>query len=316
MKQLCRVLMVYWAFHLGSAFAQDFNAIFANANPADDTALAAKGDNKAHLRLGYRFLTGAGGVKDARRASLHFAAAQAQSRWPSASAWLGFAYAVSPELGKTVQGIVLLQDAAGGGDPVAKTLLGRLHQTGAGVPKDLNAARNLYLEAASRFALAQTYLAEIYLNAPDRSPADCSAAHALLTKAAGAGEARSMVHLAFYHQQGFGGQPDLGRAVYWLNRAVERGDSVAIYQRGVFYSKGWGGSRSERMAAALFRRAADMGYAPAQAALGLCYATGTGIEPDLNQARKWLGAAASRDAFAARQLALLEARARESGGKK
>jgi hypothetical protein len=301
---------------LSAAYAQDANAIFANANPFDDRAQASKGDVKAQLRLGYRFLTGANCVMDARRASLHFAAAEAQSRWTSASAWLGFTYATAPALGKAAEGTMMLEDMVRRGDMVAKTLLGRLYQTGTGVPKSPENARQLFLEAAPRFALAQTYLAEVYLNAPSPSPADYSIAHGLLVKAAAAGEPRSMVHLAFFHMQGFGGQKDFTRAAYWLNRAMERGDGIAIYQRGIFYGKGWGGPRSDKMAAALFRRSADLGYAPAQTALGMCYATGKGVDMDTNQALKWFGMAAPKNEFAARQLAALRAKIHQNIKKK
>jgi TPR repeat protein len=197
-----------------------------------------------------------------------------------------------------------------GGDIAAKTLLGRLYQTGKGVTADVDLARQLYLEAAPQFALAQTYLAELYLRTSGATPKDISAAHALLIRAAAAGEPKSMLHLAYFHMQGLAGPKDLARAAYWLDQAVSRGDAAAIFQRGVFYGKGWGGPKSESMAATLFKRSAESGYAPAQAALGMCYVTGAGVEQDTSKALKWLDLAASKDEFARKQLTILQTKKR------
>lgn len=296
--------LVLLAFPCGQAVAKNPNFVFFTTPVAKDNAPAAKGNVNATIRLGYRYLTGSAGIVDKQHALQYFARAAVQHRSVSASAWLGYAALMSPGLsGAGIDGVALVRKAADAGDPVGLTLLGRLYQLGRGVPQDDNAAKELFGKAAPVFALAKTYLGEMYLNSS--SPAERSKALEYFWSAAAKGETSSMVHLAVMYIRGLGVQKNLVLANKLLQNAAQMGSCVAYYQRGVLYRDGAGVPRSYRMAATLFRRAADMGYPPAQAALGMCYATGVGVEKDLAQARKWLGKAAPADKYAARRLAAL-----------
>jgi TPR repeat protein len=288
-----------------AALAQDPNTIFLPSSVAADTVKANQMNASAHFRLGYKYLSGLAGAMDTKQAAQHFAAAAAQNV-PAGSAWLGYSYVVAPELGHSAaEGLALIQQAANAGDSVGMTLLGRLYQTGTGLAEDLNSAKALYLAAGQKFALAWSYLGEMYL--ASGNPSDATQALLLFQRAAALGETRSMVHLADMLVLGTGVEKDPSHSVEWLNRAAAQNDPVAVYQQGKMYYYGWDRHKSSRMAAYLFMKSANAGYPPAEAALGMCYALGVGITKDLHQAIQWLKLAAPRDSYAANELALVTA---------
>lgn len=281
--------------------AQSPNSIFMQAPLKDDIALAAKGDATALTRLGYRYLTGLTGVIDSGQAYQYLATASTKS--PAASAWLGFAAVIKPELSnKGVKGLALVLQAANAGDPVGMTLLGRLYHRGSGVAKSIDTARQLYTKAAPKFALAYTFLGETYLESTN--PVDHSRALPYFLNAASNGETQSMVQLAVMYARGDGVTQNYANAAQWLDKAQQHGDLVASFQRGTLYHNGLGVPKSHTEAVALYRRAALAGYAPAQAALGMCYATGSGVAKNFSQAIYWLGLAAPTYPYAAAHLAL------------
>lgn len=295
---MCTLVM-----NLLQVFAQSPNTIFLNASPQRDRE---DGDRSAsaNLRTGYRLLMGVSLGIDKERAAGYFAKAARQTKSPTALSWLGFTYALASDPKTASSGVAILRTYANTGDPVAKTLLGRLCAKGIALPLDVAAARQFLAEAAPAFALANTYLAETYLYSSPPDASKYQLAHGILLKAATAGETRSMVDLAFIHIQGLDGPKDLKRAVYWLERAAQRGDCVAIYQRGSLYAKGWGSEQNQHLAATMYQRAASMGYAPAQTALAMCYMHGIGVAKDEKMAKTLLSQAANTDAFAAKQLFL------------
>ena len=286
-----------------AAFAQDPNAIFLPASLSADRALAQRGDVTASIRLGYRFLTGTAGTIDPVQAYQLFSSVATKS--PAAAAWMGFVAATAPELaGKGVDAVGLVRQASNSGDRVGAALLGRLYHHGNGVPQDMNVAKQLYVNAAPNFALAQRYLAELYLESPN--PGDHAKALPFVLTGQAVGDTGSMVLLSVMYTRGDGVTKDYTAASRWLEIAAQRQDPVAMYQRGLLYARGHGPQKSYEMAAELFQRAASAGYAPAQAALGVCYATGRGVQRDRNQAIRWLTLAAPRDAYAATELSLFQ----------
>lgn len=285
-------------------FSQSPNSIFIQAPLNDDVALAAKGDVTALTRLGYRSLIGLSGVVDSNQAYQYLTAASSKS--PAASAWLGFAAVIRPELSsRGVDGVGLVMKASELGDPVGMTLLGRLYHRGRGVPQNTTTARQLYKQAAPRFALAYAFLGESYLESSNS--ADHSRAILYFLNGASAGETESMIQLAVMYTRGDGVTRDYASAAKWLDQAQQRGDPVASFQRGALYHNGLGVPKSHAEAVTLYRRAALAGYAPAQAALGMCYATGSGVTKDFNQAIYWLSLAAPTFPYAVGQLALIRA---------
>jgi len=281
------------------AAAQSPNDVFGNTyTVAQNAAMAASGDASAAIRAGYAYLTGSAGVIDANQAATYFAQAGPNSR--PATAWLGYTYATSPAFAtKQSAGVSMVTGAANAGDPVGMTLLGRLYSTGAGVPKDVNTAMSWYNKAGSQFALAQTYLAELYLVDPGKVPA----AVTLLQNAATQGEPLSINHLAVMYIRGQGVGKDIQQAGNWIQRGVQASSYVAYYFRGLQYARGFGVPRSPQTAFSYFVRSAAVGYIPAEAAVGVCYASGFGVQKNLTLAKQWLSQVASQDSYAAKELA-------------
>jgi TPR repeat protein len=285
------------------AYAQKPNAIFYRASVSNDQQLAAKGNLSAHMRLGYRYLTGSTGAVDTQQAAQHFAAV-ANSGSSAASAWLGYSYVTAPELGHHASdGIAMIRKASGTGDPVAQTVLGHVLDWGIGVPTDHATARTLFAAAAPKFALAQRYLGESYLRSKSRS--DLAAAATWLGSASALGDRSAMLDLAGMYAQRLGQPQSIKAALYWLRKAAETNDPAAIFQQGYFYRHVPGKLANPKKAIALYTSAATAGYVPAQSALGMCYAKGLGVPQNTQEAIKWLSMAAPKSSFAAKQLAIL-----------
>ena len=285
--------------------AQNPNTIFYHTPDQQDESAATQGDASAHVRLGYRYLTGATGTVDTTQAARNFAAA-AQKGSLASSAWLGYTYVTSPELGhQASEGIALIQNAASSGDPVAQTLLGHLQDLGTGVAQNHDAARTLFEGSAPVFALAQTYLGEWHVRS--NTAQDYAIALQLFNAAAVQNDTRAMVDLAMLYVQGKGVQQDGAAARQWLAEAAKWGDLGAIFRQGYLYRHAPGKVNNPGRAVALYQQAAARGYVPAEAALGMCYLWGLGVQKDVAQAVKWLSMAAPEDPFAARQLAAIKA---------
>ncbi|HVO99353.1 MAG TPA: tetratricopeptide repeat protein [Bryobacteraceae bacterium] len=296
---LCCLIPVLIAVN---GFGQNPNSIFLNADIAGDQKLAAQGNIAALTRLGFRHLTGSAGTVDGVQAYNYLA--QAAQQWPAASALLGYAAVIRPELaGKNINGVNLIIQASNAGDPVGMTLLGRLYHLGRGVPQNTATARQLYNHAAPNFALASTFLGETYLQSANS--ADHASAVLPFLNAAMAGETLSMAELALMYVRGDGVKQNYLNAAQWLEKAAQLGDPIAAYQRGLMYFKGQGSQKSQSEAVFLYRRAALAGYSPAQAELGVCFAKGRGVAKDLSQALYWLSLAAPTSPYAAEELALL-----------
>jgi hypothetical protein len=282
--------------------AQNPNAILINADIAGDQKLAAQGNVTAATRLGYRYLTGSTGTIDGMQAYNYLV--QAAPKWPAASALVGYAALIRPELAsKNINGVNLVLQASNAGDPVGMALLGRLYHLGKGVPQNTATARALYAKAAPSFALAYTFLGETYLESTD--PSVHAQATPYFLSGAAAGDSQSMVKLALMYVRGDGVKQNYPNAALWLDKASQLGDPTAAYQRGLMYVKGQGPQKSQPEAIVLYRRSALAGYSPAQAELGVCYAKGRGVPKDLSQAAYWLSLAAPTSAYAAEELTLL-----------
>ncbi len=150
-----------------------------------------------------------------------------------------------------------------------------------------------------------------------------SAAVALLTKAAVAGNARAQTYLGLLYEGGVGVKKDwlmaaslfrkaaeqddpngehmvslalsngaalsrdLPAAADWSHKAALHGLAVAEYDQGFIYHKGRGVTQDDAAALAWLRKAAAQGESHAQALLGGLYASGTGVPKDLVEAYKW-----------------------------
>lgn len=263
------------------------NDLFTNSVLDRDVARAKEGDSDATIRAGYLYLTGNGGMIDLEKACSYF-----QSSMPDSTAISLFVFSqlADPKVrkGKPYRDTCLqsLKEIAQIGDLVGQTLLGQIYEQGWGIVKvDRKAAKALYEEAASEFALAGTYLGKMYV-----TEGRIEEAIKVYTEAALAGELESMVDLGDIYLMT---QPvQYARGMRMLRCAAERGSLRARYRLGVLYfingMKLSGGTEAVQRAFRLFQLSSMGGYKLAAVALGTCYAQGHGVERDEKQALRWL----------------------------
>lgn len=176
------------------------------------------------------------------------------------------------------------QKAADQGDAAALANLGRLYETGKGVPQDYGKAIELYEQAAAKgYVPAQVSLAAIYASGRG-VPLDYKKAALLLEKAATKGDARAKTGLAWHYENGFGVPQDLAKAILLYQEAAEQGYVRAEVTLAHMYSRGRGVSQNKKKAAELFERAANQGDPNAQTNLGWMYHEGMGVPKDYQRA--------------------------------
>lgn len=115
-----------------------------------------------------------------------------------------------------------------------------------------------------------------------------------LVKAANEGSASAAAALGNMYMIGAFGEPDVGKAQYWLRRADQGGDARAPYVLGQIYEEGKPPMPKDmRQAIPYYQRAADRRDPDAQYRMYKLYRDGTaGIEKNPQKARYWLGEAA------------------------
>jgi len=145
----------------------------------------------------------------------------------------------------------LYRSSADHGDAAAQNTLGRMYESGQGVPLDYGEALKWYRKAADQ------------------------------------GYAEAQANLGSLYEQGKGVPQDYGEALKWYRKAADLGNFIAQNNIGVLYAKGQSVSKDDAEAARWYRKAADQGFAPAQNNLGAMYANGQGGPQDDAEAVKW-----------------------------
>ena len=159
------------------------------------------------------------------------------------------------------------------GDADAQSNLGRMYDTGKGVPKDYAVAASWYSKAAEQ------------------------------------GHAAAQANLGFMYDTGQGVRQDYAKAVEWCQKAAEQGHVVAQTFLGFMYDNGQGVQQDYVKAVMWYRKAAEQGHPPAQASLGLMFGNGHGVPKDFSQAYAWWDvAAAGRIDIAAKDREIVVAR--------
>ncbi len=199
------------------------------------------------------------------------------------------------------EALPLLQRAARAGHADACHALGRMYQTGRGVPQNFQAAANWYYQAAKQGdANAQYRLARLYYEG-EGVKEDSAKAYEWFQRAAEQGHGEAQFELGWIYEHGEGEvTTNLPQAATWYRKAAERGVSNAQYNLGVMYAKGDGVSRDFRQAAQWYQAAARQGHFLAQYNLGVLYYDGRGLPRDTEKAVYWTREAA-RQGFAPAQ---------------
>jgi hypothetical protein len=162
-----------------------------------------------------------------------------------------------------------LMDRAGAGEPEAQYQLGRLYESGAGVPQDDSLAASWLSRAAQQDHLeAEVSLAGLYMS-------------------------------------GRGVRRDSTEAARRFRHAAERGHPWAQFWMTASFFRAWkstGDSTAIAEALRWLRAACDQGLPVAEFSLGSMYRSGDGVPEDSAQAIRWLTAAADHHFRAAQSM--------------
>jgi TPR repeat protein len=193
-----------------------------------------------------------------------------------------------------------LMARATAGNPDAEFRVGVQYEVGANVAKDPAQAAAWYRKAADKgFAQAEHSLGVLY-EFGNGVPADYTLAAQWYRKAAEQGFAPAQFSLGLCYVHGRGVPQDYGKALEWYGKAAQQKNSDALLNLAFLYHNGLGVPKDEARSFDLVRQAAEAGSPDAQFQLGMDYQDGEqGLQPDNEQARKWLHRSAAQGDVAA-----------------
>lgn len=108
------------------------------------------------------------------------------------------------------------------------------------------------------------------------------------------GDARAMLALGSFYEQGVGTPRNYTKALYWYQKAADAGLAEGWYNVGVAYEIGMGNAGDMKKAVSAFRKAADMSQARALRKLAALYFEGESVSRDYGKAVEYLAAAAAK----------------------
>ncbi|MGH6928860.1 MAG: caspase family protein, partial [Dongiaceae bacterium] len=197
--------------------------------------------------------------------------------------------------GEPEEAAELFRQAADAGHIAALYELGRHHERGDGVAKDLAEALRLYKDAAGRNDLyAATRLGVLYRDGigVDR---DVRTAVDWLVKAARGGHTFAYNHLGYMYLEGNGVEKDDERAYRLFEASANAGDVYGFNNMGLMYERGAFVPADPAQAVVWYEKAARGGQPQAPINLGLMYLGDRGIDADPARAAYWFAEAAKLD---------------------
>ena len=157
------------------------------------------------------------------------------------------------------------QNLADQGNVSALYYLGRMHQNGWGVPKNIPLAVNYFKAADQSFYLpAAAQLGRILLRGGDGVPANPQLAVHLLKKSALAGDSEAAFELGNAAISGADSDPNYNHAFGFYLIAALKGDKKAQFQLSQMYLVGRGIPQNYQKALVWMTRSANQGYVRAQ----------------------------------------------------
>ena len=157
------------------------------------------------------------------------------------------------------------QSLAEQGNVAALYYLGKMHQNGWGVPKNISMAVNYFKAADQGFYLpAAAQLGKILLYGSDGIVANPPAAIHLLKKSALAGDAEAAFELGNAAISGLGNPPNFNHAFGFYLISASKGDKKAQFQLSQMYLVGRGIPQNYVKALLWMTRSANQGYVRAQ----------------------------------------------------
>jgi TPR repeat protein len=280
---------------LGSLYTEGASPNYPEALSWFDRAVQG-GSNAGRVYLGELYGTGHGVQKDFAKAVALFAEA-AQGGDLDGMFDLGLMYRDGFGVQQdTATAINWFYRAARMGHAMAAVEVGNSYYTGRGSGEDHVAAFNWYLRAAdAQIPIAQRYVGYMYERG-DGVTGSGPDAVTWYRRAAMQGDAAAMMLLG-RHLRLMTSDEDKATGIRWLQRASERGSVDAQVDLALAYENGEDGlPQDDQQAAQWLGEAAKQGDAFAQVQLGELYQRGSGVDRDLDQARRlYMQAAASTD---------------------
>jgi hypothetical protein len=163
--------------------------------------------------------------------------------------------------------------------------LGVMTLDGAGVPKNVEAARLLFEKAAEKGHPGALY--NLGVISIGRDPPDFAAAAKFFRRAAEAGDSDAAYSLALLYREGRGVERDVEEAARWMEFAADERNLAAEVEYALMLFNGQGVERNEAAAARFMARAANRDNPPAQNRLARILAAGRGAPKNLVEAMKW-----------------------------
>jgi TPR repeat protein len=174
----------------------------------------------------------------------------------------------------------------------AQYSLGRLYETGNGVPQDLQQAAGWYVRAADLgHPKAAMKLAYLFRDGGPGLKPDGRLAVTYFEKAGDAGNAGALNEIGLMYLKGTAVTRNAKTAHDWFEKAAAQGSTEAEYNLGLLYQAGYTGQPDYLQAMDHFRKGANAKDGPSMLALGQLYAEGKGVPKDLVQAHMWYGLA-------------------------
>lgn len=190
------------------------------------------------------------------------------------------------------------------GNPAAEVGMGKLYDSGSGVPKDPVQATAWFQRAADQsFAESECTLGLRYVEGFGVQLRDVSQGLALMKRAADQGNGSCAESIGELYRNGLFGVPkDPVQAAAWHRRGAEMGDTLAEGRLGIDYQFGIGVEQDSAQAAYWYRKEveqmrkdAEQGDVVAQLNLGESYeSASSGLPRDKAAALYWCGKAAQQ----------------------
>ena len=125
------------------------------------------------------------------------------------------------------EGAALMKRSADAGEPAAQYRLGKLHEKGLGVPRDLSLARKWTEQAANGGNIRAMHDLAVFYAQGDGGPQSYAAAVNWFRKAAEFGVVDSQYNLGVLYERGIGIDPDPSEALFWFVIAARGGDAAS-----------------------------------------------------------------------------------------
>ncbi len=250
------------------------------------TAAATVGNVVAEIDLAGAYFDGQGVTPD-RVAAYSWMLRAAQAGSPDAQTQLAemllSGYGHPPDGGEAIAWLVTATDQDYG---PAEARLGDVYFYGLAGHTDWTRAIAPYRAASGkRIASAEVNLAEI--DQCTCGPGNHSEALRLLHDAADQNYAPAFTRLGETYQDGTLGVPhDNAAGVAWFQKAAAQNEPEALYRIGLSYENGWGVDPDAGKALASYLKAADLGEVDADYRAGIFYSLGVGVPKDPNEAER------------------------------